>query len=261
MIELSPPLARDTQTTMPATNITQDSTPTPNEFALCLRALLRPSSALSHCEFAAYMRALIPSPVPAGTTQHGSRLGESVLHASRTIHRFLPDNIHHIATVTWGYLLLPSPRIMEYSDDILIVFSPQHFLYHPPAPFPDNSITIAAAVIVWAVLFMWQFRAQPAGPPAAFRSGRQCCEYSQMSLNLSISQLSSSQMRTTRVSLLRVFFLLEVLLVGCEGFHRPWDHSIQEILPSLRTLTNEAKRTLDLPRRRSRQGTSPWLSM
>ena len=28
----------------------------------------------------------------------------------------------------------------------------------------------------------------------------------------------------------------------------------QEILPSLRTLTNEAERTLDLPTRRSRQG-------
>ena len=32
------------------------------------------------------------------------------------------------------------------------------------------------------------------------------------------------------------------------------------ILPSLRTLTNEDERTLDLPRRRSRQVTSPWLS-
>ena len=55
-----------------------------------------------------------------------------------------------------GFLLLPSPHIIEYSDDVLIVFSPQHILYHPPvsAPFPDNSITIAAVVIVWAVLFM-----------------------------------------------------------------------------------------------------------
>jgi len=97
------------------------------------------------------MRALIPSPVPAGITQHGSRLGESALHGSRTIHRFLPDNILHIATR--GYLLLPSPHIIEYSYDILIVFPSQHLLYHPPAPFPDNSITIVAVVIVWAVLF------------------------------------------------------------------------------------------------------------
>ena len=37
-------------------------------------------------------------------------------------------------------------------------------------------------------------------------------------------------------------------------------HSAQEFLPSLRTLTNKAERTWDLPRRRSRHGTSPWLS-
>ena len=34
--------------------------------------------------------------------------------------------------------------------------------------------------------------------------------------------------------------------------HICWDQSIQEILPSLRTFTNEAKRTLDLPGRWSR---------
>jgi len=98
------------------------------------------------------MRALIPSPVPTGPTQHGFQLGESALHASRAIRRFLPDNIQHITTR--GFLLLPSPRIIKYSDDVLIVFSQQHILYHLPAPFPDNSITIAAVVIVWAVLFM-----------------------------------------------------------------------------------------------------------
>jgi len=38
-------------------------------------------------------------------------------------------------------------------------------------------------------------------------SGRQYSEYSQMSLMASTSRLSSSQMRTTRVCLLRVFFL------------------------------------------------------
>ena len=72
----------------------------------------------------------------------------------------------HIATR--GYLLLPSPRIIEFSDDILIVFPPQHLVYHPPAPFPDNSITIAAVVMMWAVFFMKQFWAQPAGLLAAF---------------------------------------------------------------------------------------------
>jgi len=58
------------------------------------------------------------------------------------------------------------------------------------------------------------------------------------------------------------FFYKQVLLwaVGGGGFHDNWDLRSQEILSSLRTFTNEAKRTLDLPRRRSRQGTSPWLS-
>jgi len=70
------------------------------------------------------MQALISSPVPAGIIQHGSRLGEPALHASCIICRFLPDNFPHIAT--WGYLLLPSPRIIEYSDDTLIVVPPQH---------------------------------------------------------------------------------------------------------------------------------------
>jgi len=43
----------------------QESSLYHNEFALCLRSLLRPSSALSPCEFATRMRALIPSTVPA----------------------------------------------------------------------------------------------------------------------------------------------------------------------------------------------------
>jgi len=98
MTEFSTPPARDTQTTLPVTIITQDSTLTPNEFSFCLRALLRPSSALSPCEFAPCMRALIPSPVPAGAIQHSSNLWESALHASRTIRRFLPDNVPDIAT-------------------------------------------------------------------------------------------------------------------------------------------------------------------
>jgi len=126
---------------------------------LCLRALLRPSLALSLCEFAAFTRALLPSPVPEGITQHGSQLGEAALHTSCTIHRFLPDNILHIATR--GYLLLPGPHIIEYPDDTLIVFAPQHLLYHPPAPFPDTVLIIVAVVSVWAVVFLGQVQAQP----------------------------------------------------------------------------------------------------
>jgi len=63
--------------------------------------------------------------------------------------------------------------------------------------------------------------------------------------------------------LLRGFLLFlknkQVLLwvVGGEGFHDNWDLGSQKILPSLRTSTYEVERTLDSPRRLSRQGTSP----
>jgi len=58
------------------------------------------------------------------------------------------------------------------------------------------------------------------------------------------------------------FFYKQVLfwIVVGEGFHDSQDLGSQGILSSLRTFTNEAERTLDLPRRRIRQGTSPWLS-
>jgi len=81
---------------------------------------------------------------------------------------------------------------------------------------------------------------------------------SQRSINSSISRFSSSQMQPTRVFLLWVFFFSFLFfqknkccfaqVVGGGGFCKPWDPRAQEILPSLRTLTNEAERTLDLPR-------------
>ena len=67
--------------------------------------------------------------------------------------------------------------------------------------------------------------------------------------------------------LLRVFLLLFFLQTSValgSGRWRvsrqlSWDLRSPEILPSLRTFTNEAERTLDPPTRRSRQCTSPWL--
>jgi len=59
------------------------------------------------------------------------------------------------------------------------------------------------------------------------------------------------------------FFIKHLLLwvVDGGGFLDNWDFVSQEIVPELSTPpTYEAERTLDLPRRRSRQGTSPWLS-
>ena len=107
--------------TMLATDTTQDSTPSHNEFALCLRMLLRPSLALSPTEFAACMRALISLPVPpvlAGIQcRPVVRLGDEDLHTSQllfcTLRRLLSDNIPH-------------------PNDMLLAFPPQNVLY-PPA--------------------------------------------------------------------------------------------------------------------------------
>jgi len=49
------------------------------------------------------------------------------------------------------------------------------------------------------------------------------------------------------------------LVVGVRGFCTTWVSGSQEILPSIRTLTYEAKLSLDPLSYRSCQGTSPWL--
>ena len=59
------PTAVEPLTPLLALTDMQESTLPHNEFALCLRSILRPYSALSPCEFAKCMRARIPSPVPA----------------------------------------------------------------------------------------------------------------------------------------------------------------------------------------------------
>jgi len=77
-------------------------------------------------------------------------------------------------------------------------------------------------------------------------------------------------MRPTRVSLLRVFFFLlfsffkrkSVLYLSSGRWRitQTLGPRAREILPSRRTLTNEAERTLDLPTRQSCQGKSPWVN-
>jgi len=118
---LGTPLILMPATTMLATNVTKDSTLSNKKFALCLCSLLRPSLALSPCEFATCMRALISSPVPTSIRQCCSRLGQPALPitglTSRAFRRLLPDNILHLAVR--GYLMLPNLRVIEYSDDFL----------------------------------------------------------------------------------------------------------------------------------------------
>jgi len=156
----------------------QESSLSQNEFALCLRSLLQPSSTLSPCEFATCMRALIPSPVPAclrslpGPSLALSPLAsefESYMRALTPTHvptvfqqshswpgqPVLP--ISGLTTPPGAFpcpLLLTTPRILEYSGDIVFLSHPQHFVYHLPAPLPDNSIIIANVVIMNTLLFM-----------------------------------------------------------------------------------------------------------
>jgi len=116
--------------------------------------------------------------------------------------------------------------------------SPSHLLYLPPLPTDFTSVAST--------------------------------DNSQRSLISSISRFSISQMRPTRVPLLRVFFkllfflskeqVLRYLSCGRWRITQTLGPRAQEILPSLRTLTNETKQILDLPTRRNRQGKSPWLS-
>jgi len=188
MIELSTPLLRDTPTTTPITNVTQDSTLSHNEFALCLRSLMRPSSALSPFEFATcmralisspvpaclrslprpslalspsefeslYMRALTPTPVPAGFRQSGSRPAQTSLPINGIITRAFPCPLL-LTTLPRAFprpILLTTPHVLDYSDDIMFLSHPPHFVYGLPTFLPDNSITIAITVIVWIVLFM-----------------------------------------------------------------------------------------------------------
>jgi len=153
----------------------QESTLSHNEFALCLQSLLRPSSALSACEFATCMQALIPSPVPAclpllprpsltlspselkllymraltptrvpaGFRQSGSRPGQPAWPITGLTTR-----------VFRRPLLLPTPRVIEYSDDIVFLFNSPHLSHHLPAPLPDNSIMIVIVVSVWVEVLM-----------------------------------------------------------------------------------------------------------
>jgi len=44
--------------------------------------------------------------------------------------------------------LLTIPRVLDYSEDIVFLSHPPHFVYQLPAPLPDNSITIAITLIV-----------------------------------------------------------------------------------------------------------------
>ena len=175
----------------------QESTLSHNEFALCLRSLLRPSSALSACEFATCMRALIPSPVPAclpllprpsltpspsefgslymrvlaptyvpaGFRQSGSRPGQPAWRITGLITR--------VFRRVFRPLLLPTPRVIEYSDDVVFLFHPPHLSHRLPAPLPDNSIMIVIVLSVWIVVFMLSEASHSQMSPKSSQTGQQ----------------------------------------------------------------------------------------
>jgi len=205
------------------------------------------------------MRALIPPSVSAGVRQSGSRPEQPAWSITGLTTRAFPRPLL-LTTPPRAFprpILLTTRRVLDYSDDIVFLSYPPHFVYQLPTPLSDNSIIFAVTVSVLIVFFSHRSLKHVIPIP-----------HSQRSLNSCTSWFSNSQMRTTQVSIPRDFFsflflktqVLLCLVVGGGGFHRPCDHSIQEILTSLRTFTYKAERTLDLPRRRNRQGTSPCLS-
>ena len=50
----------------------------------------------------------------------------------------------------------PNPTVIEYSDDVVLLFHPPHLSYHLTAPLPDNSTLLVINVSVWIVMFVWQ---------------------------------------------------------------------------------------------------------
>jgi len=164
-VEPFTPVLRDTPsprppayaTTMLAPTVVQESSLSHNEFALCLQSLLRPSSALSACEFATCMRALIPSPVPAclpSLPRPSSALSPSEFE-SLYMRALTPTHVPvgfrqsgsrprqpawPITGVTTRVFrrpfLMPTPRVIEYSDDVVFLFHPPHLSYEPACPSP-----------------------------------------------------------------------------------------------------------------------------
>jgi len=155
---------------MLATTDMQDSSLSHNEFALCgLRSFLRPSSALSPCRFATCLRALIPSPVPAclrslprpSLALSPSEFESLYMRALTPTHvpaGFRPSSsrpgqpawpITGLTTRVFRRpFLLPTPRVIEYFDDVVFLFHPPHLSYHLPAPSPDRDNSIMIVIVV-----------------------------------------------------------------------------------------------------------------
>ena len=141
----------------------------PSTVPTCLCSLLRPTLALSPSEFKSYVQALTPTPVPEGFRQSGSRPGQTALPITGLATRAFccplllttpprafprPLLLTTPPRVFPCPLVLTTPRVREYSGDNVFLPHPPHFVHHPPAPVPDNSIIIATVVSMCILLFM-----------------------------------------------------------------------------------------------------------
>ena len=155
----------------------QDSSFSHSKFVLCLQSLLRPSSALSPCGFATCMQALIPSPVPvclSSLPRPSLALSQSEfesLYMRALTPTHVPAGFRQSSSrpgqPAWPItglttrvfrcpLLLSTPRVIKYSDDVVFLFHSPHLSYHLHAPLPDYSIMIVIVMSVWIVLLMRQ---------------------------------------------------------------------------------------------------------
>ena len=97
--------------------------------AIASATLLGPISLWICCMYAS-ANPLFPQELESTAPSWDNQPWQSALpmngHTLRVFHEFFPNNIQHLSAPSWGYLLLPSPRTIEYSaEDILFSF-PNH---------------------------------------------------------------------------------------------------------------------------------------
>jgi len=128
----------------------------PSLFPPCLCSLPGPSLTLSSSESKSYVRALTPTPVPTDFRQSFSRPGQPALPITGLTTRAFrcPLLLMTLPRTFPRPLLLTTPHVLKYSDDVVFLSHPRYSVYRLPAPLPDNSIIIATVVNMWIVLFM-----------------------------------------------------------------------------------------------------------
>jgi len=162
--DTQPPLVLAPVATILANHVVRESTLSPNGFALCLHR------GCCLCNSAGSWPRLLVNSIYASAARGNNllcvrrnwtaRLSDWTTSPAHNVHTFrafccllpVPDSDN----IAWGYLLLPSLHVIEYSNSTIFLFPPPHLLCHLPVSFFDNSIIIVIVVSVWTVVFMWQ---------------------------------------------------------------------------------------------------------